>query len=252
MRTFAIFAKYWEKGQVKTRLAKSIGDQNAARIYFQFLRQSLEIANHIDLPGIEKVIGFSPNVRRSDFEQLAPTWRLIPQTGQDLGSRMKSFFDQLFHTQMENKIAAPDSGTHEILLIGSDTPLLPPSTIKLAFKALEKNEIVIGPSPDGGYYLVGAKTQTPLIFDNVNWGSDQVLSQTLRNIHSQGYRYELLNEHSDVDELDDLQRVVHELTQKKNRSQLENELLQIVDSVFNETGMLPGKTSRPPLTEEQP
>ena len=97
------------------------------------------------------------------------------------------------------------------MLIGSDSPSLPPPYISNAFEALSDVDIVLGPSVDGGYYLVGMNRDVTEIFTGIDWSMPQVLRQTLDIMHRQNIRYHLLPPWYDVDTLDDLQMLVGHL-----------------------------------------
>lgn len=212
MNIFGIFAKFWEAGAVKTRLAKSIGFERAAEVYFQFLKSSLCLGNQFELlqdaTSCKKAIGFSPVEKRKEFAELAPSWNLIPQSEGNLGTRMKSFFDSCF--------AQPDTlEKSRVVLIGSDTPALPCEIISDAFELLEHNDVVLGPSFDGGYYLIGCSHSTPNIFENIDWSTSRVFGQTIAQLDQRSYKYATLQKYNDVDELDDLRMLKTELNQQR-------------------------------------
>lgn len=214
MNVFGVFAKFWEAGKVKTRLAKSVGEKLAAEIYFQFLKSTRSLGQQIELDQaesrFEKMIGFAPSNRANEFSKFAPSWNLIPQVESDLGTRMKCFFNACF-----------DSGGKEgdcrVVLIGSDTPALPVSNVNHAFKLLHHNDVVLGPSFDGGYYLIGCRNETPDIFSGIDWSTPAVLEQTTARLNQIGCRYALLDKHNDVDELDDLKKLQSELQQRRDK-----------------------------------
>ena len=230
MKTFAIFAKFWEPGKVKTRLARSLGDSVAAQIYYRFLRLSLQLVD--DWQG-QKTLGFTPRNRELEFRELARGWRLVPQVESDLGSRMKYFFDEVFATRCGwsdnpsttsnrtdwfadgNPSASQDpsesDNEHRVVLIGSDTPLLPRRRIKEAFDELKHHDVVLGPSSDGGYYLIGARNRTPEIFDRMEWSTERVFSQTIDRLQQANYQYAILDSYRDIDQLEDLEWLLTEL-----------------------------------------
>lgn len=246
MKTFAIFAKYWEKGKVKTRLAKAIGVSSATEIYLRFLRLSLKIANN---SACEKILAYSPRERELEFRKLAPDWRLMPQVESDLGTRMQDFFERTFvgaRLNSSNVAAESESSPipvsqtctqgadpHRIVLIGSDTPLLPVSYVETAFEQLEEHDVVLGPSSDGGYYLIGAREQTPEIFQGVDWSSDRVLDQTITKLQQGNYSYGLLAEYADVDELPDLVGLIDQLQALGQLNQDQLELLELAQWAVN-------------------
>ena len=223
MRTFAVFAKFWQKGKVKTRLAKSIGDSHAAAIYLHFLRLTLKInPDSID----QKIIGYTPPEKKEAFRVLAPDWQLVSQSDTDLGNRMSNFMGQVFRSTGES------SEDHRLVLIGSDTPLLPPRIINQAFEKLEAHDVVLGPSLDGGYYLVGARNQTPDIFQGIDWSTGSVLQQSIEQLRKKGYRYALLEEFSDIDELDELVQFTHSLSEQNALTKDQRQVAETVQQAF--------------------
>lgn len=213
MNVFGIFAKFWESGTVKTRLAKSIGFELATEVYFQFLKSTLGLGNQFEslqgAPQCKKTIGFSPREKRKEFASLAPNWDLVPQTEGNLGTRMKCFFDSCF---AQTDAAEPN----DVVLIGSDTPALPCEIISDAFQLLKNNDVVLGPSFDGGYYLIGCSHSTANIFESVDWSTSRVFEQTLGQLDQRGYKYAILQKYNDVDELDDLISLQSELNQQRD------------------------------------
>jgi uncharacterized protein len=128
-----------------------------------------------------------------------------PQKGSDLGERMKNAFADCF-----------SEGFKSVVLIGSDFPDLPLRIIEDAFALLDSpSDAVIGPAADGGYYLIGLKTETFLldIFFGLPWSTASVFSETVKILQACGYRTEFLQEWHDVDTRDDLINLV-----KRNKS----------------------------------
>ena len=138
-----IFAKYWEPGQVKTRLAQSLEPQQAAQLYLIFLKHLLRRCSEFPY---QKILAFSPNQRRCDFQDLLTNlslddWSLIPQCEGDLGDRMQHFFD----TRLRQVDAEPQESP-SVVLIGSDSPHLPKSYYEQAFEILQtgQQQVVLG------------------------------------------------------------------------------------------------------------
>ncbi len=120
---------------------------------------------------------------------------LYAQKGNNLGERMYNAVQWLF-----------DNGYQKVSLIGTDSPDLPLAFIKDAFQKLDSYKLVIGPSEDGGYYLIGMKNPFDMLFKNIEWGSDKVLKDTVSKAHSAGISYFLLPEWYDIDDLRSLSR----------------------------------------------
>jgi len=194
-----LFAKYPEPGRVKTRLAKSIGDIQAASYYKEFLKRIAE-----KLEGLrdkhEILVYYTPPNKKSGIKKvIGSSFKFFPQTGSDLGERMQNAFMESFR-----------SGFERVIIIGGDSPTLPPEYIERAFEYLrEGTTVVIGPSRDGGYYLVGMKKGLNIlsphsIFSNISWGTSDVLPTTLDRLKSANPSYRLLPEWYDIDTVEDL------------------------------------------------
>jgi rSAM/selenodomain-associated transferase 1 len=200
----AVFAKYWQPGAVKTRLARGIGAESAAALHRQFLRTLLQRFSAV---AAARVLVYSPAERERDFAGLAEgardSWQLEPQSAGDLGQRMAACFQSAFR-----------QGCERVVLIGSDSPTLPVSWITQAFDELATYPVVLGPSSDGGYYLVGASRTVPPIFEDIRWGTDAVWDQTLRRLDAAGIPVALLAAWYDVDEVEDLRRLAAELSRE--------------------------------------
>lgn len=193
-----VFGKYWQPGTVKTRLASSIGPAAAAALHRIFLETTLQRLTGLADQG---VICYWPPEREREFEQVRPQgWSLACQSAGNLGRRMEDFFNR-----------ALAAGFGKVVLVGSDAPTLPTAHVTQAFKYLDRTEVVLGPTSDGGYYLVGAKHCTPPIFRNITWSTAHVWRETLDSLHAAGLRershYAVLPSWFDVDTLADLQKL---------------------------------------------
>ncbi len=189
-----VFAKYWEPGKVKTRLAEDTNDDFAANLYEAFVKTTLE-----RLTGCAEThtLVITPSENLRDFALiLPPDWTLTSQVDGDLGNRMQAFFQYAIEHQSEKTI-----------LVGTDSPTLPTEIVHKGFQILEHTDCVLGPALDGGYYLVGCRNTIPPIFQNIAWSSDQVLSQTCAALESAGVSYDLLPPWIDIDTIDDLNSI---------------------------------------------
>lgn len=207
---------------MKTRLARSIGADTAARLYRAFLVETLHLGRQIEC---RHVIGFTPDTARDAFRELAPDWDLVPQANGDLGHRMQSFFDQILSGP-----PLPAGQDRRVVLIGSDTPTLDASLIGTAFDRLLHDDVVIGPSDDGGYYLIGARNRTPDLFADVAWSTESVLKETLGRLNQGNYRYSLLESRNDVDDLADLLALKSELESGRFPGDNDQSLLSLLTS----------------------
>ncbi len=184
-----VFVRSPELGKVKTRLARSIGDQSALNIYKILLKHTAAVLRDLSF---DKVVYFSEKIDNNDFWENSLFEKKL-QKGADLGERMHHAFDTAFN-----------KGYKKVLIIGSDLFDLTSSLIISAFEALETYDISIGPSLDGGYYLLGMKKLQPEVFKNKKWGTDSVLENTLQDLKKQ--KIKLLKALNDIDTLEDLQQ----------------------------------------------
>ena len=120
-------------------------------------------------------------------------WQYVPQVQEDLGARMR-----------EALVQQLDAGASAAVLIGTDIPSLPAYHITQAFDLLRTKDVVLGPSTDGGYYLVGVSRSTPEIFEDVEWSTPSVLSQTIDRVERAGRTLGLVSPWFDVDTPEDL------------------------------------------------
>ena len=223
MQQFGIFAKYWEPGKVKTRLAAHIGKAGASQVYRSFITTMLRrFCNAATV----RIVAFTPPEHESEFRKIVDeNWLVIPQTSGNLGQRMRAYFEQAFAR-----------GASQAVLVGSDSPSLPTETVTQAFCLLETKPVVLGPTTDGGYYLVGASTEVPPIFDDIDWSSSRVWQQTVDCLERNVVDFAVLPEWYDVDDLDDLRRLNNELTQLKQSDHSWKELAEIVRQTLAATG----------------
>jgi rSAM/selenodomain-associated transferase 1 len=205
MEQLGVFAKYWEAGSVKTRLAATVGDQAAGDLFCLFLEMVLRRAAQ-EFHG-QRVLAYSPPERAAEFAELAgEKWLVRPQSSGDLGARMSHYFE-----------AALSSGCDRVVLLGSDSPDLPRGTLAAAFQALESAPVVLGPSEDGGY-LIGMSEFIPQLFQDIAWSTGRVYQQTVDLLTSLDIRWRALGTWYDVDEVDDLKRLRHELRNIEDRT----------------------------------
>ena len=192
-----VFAKNPIPNQVKTRLIPTLSPEQAATLYTAFLMDWCQTL--AELPDVDIVIAYTPPEAQSDLQALIGDDAIyIPQIGTDLGERLTSA------TQW-----AMEQGYTKILVVGSDSPTLPISYISQAITLLDSRDIVIGPSTDGGYYLIGFSaealtTTVPLVFEEIAWSTADVFQQTFARIHEAQATLGLLPPWYDIDTAEDL------------------------------------------------
>ncbi len=235
-----VFAKYWEPNRVKTRLARTIGPTAAAKLYKQFLvAQLAEWKGLVDFP----TVVFAPEERRSDFAKLITepllsggNWQLEPQSGGDLGQRLESFFERAFRRD----------GTRKVIVAGSDTPHLPRRVILAALRELQRHDCVIGPTLDGGYYLLGLRRPLPQLFREIDWSSPHVFEQTVAQIRSlrPSVGVACLGHSFDVDQADDLPRLAESL--RREPTTCRDVLLEMIEPLLSAASRHKMPPDRPP------
>mgnify|MGYP001570808019 CR=1 FL=1 len=182
-----IFTRNPILGKVKTRLAKSVGNEIALEIYQFLLNKTKEVT--LNIPA-DKVVFYSEEITNKDIWD-ATIYKKELQEGTDLGAKMSNAFKTCFK-----------DGYEKVVLIGSDLFDLEEFHIREAFEKLEKNDAVIGPALDGGYYLLGLKKMHPTIFMNKNWGTATVRKNTMKNLEK--VNVHLLPILNDVDVIEDI------------------------------------------------
>lgn len=185
-----VFTRNPELGKVKTRLAVTIGEKNALKVYVHLLAHTKQCIAQVN--AFKRVL-YSNDIVLNDIWDTA-TFEKDIQQGTDLGFRMKNAFEEGFK-----------DGFDKIVIVGSDLPTLESKDIEDAFKLLDENEVVIGPAEDGGYYLLGLKTIPNGIFENKNWGTNTVLSDTLTNLSNINTAF--LRMQNDIDTIEDIKNI---------------------------------------------
>jgi rSAM/selenodomain-associated transferase 1 len=182
-----VFVKNIKLGKVKTRLAKTVGDQSAFEVYKHLV--------HITEQETLKMENCDLHIYFSDviIEEKWLGSKKFVQEGADLGERMHNAFKHGF-----------DSGYTNIIGVGSDLPDLTAEIMIEGLNKLKKNDSVFGPSEDGGYYLIGMNTLIHQIFENKSWSTDILLDQTIEELNALNYSSVLLKELNDVDTVEDL------------------------------------------------
>lgn len=188
-KALLLFTKNPELGKCKTRLAKTIGDVKALEIYIKLLEHTREIVIPVD---VDKFVFYSENIEREDDWDNAVFQKRV-QNGDDLGQKMQNAFRELFQLNYDS-----------VCIIGSDCYELNSETINQSFIALESKDVVIGPTNDGGYYLLGMKKLHAALFENKNWSTETVYSDTITDFEQLGLSYSNLVKLTDIDEEKDL------------------------------------------------
>ena len=197
------FVKNIKLGKVKTRLAKTIGNQAAFEVYSELVKITEQATKETIA---DKRIYFSDTIVETKWG----THFKATQEGIDLGERMKNAFNKGFA-----------DGYERIVLIGSDLPDINASHLKAGLQALKQNEVVFGPAIDGGYYLIGMTKMNDPVFDNKPWSQPNLLKLTLSELEQKNISYTLLEALNDIDTFKDLEASTFYKTNQKLRQRIQ-------------------------------
>lgn len=197
-RTLVIMAKAPRVGSVKTRLAVNLSLQQARELYACFLNDTIALAQA--LHQVEIAI-MCPE---SDVEDLSGSVTeavpIVPQAGQGLAAGLTSVFAHF-----------ANSGHRRVIAFNSDSPHLPASVLEKAFDVLESSDLVVGPTHDGGYYLVGAKASHPALFEDDGMGTTNALEALMARARKQKLSIGFTDPFYDIDVASDLTLLAEEL-----------------------------------------
>ena len=203
----AVMAKAPVAGQVKTRLTPPLTPEQAAGLNACFLRDTVaSLADSAALTGARWVVSYAPTGEEAAFRSILPPGALLlPQHGNGFGERLLRTAEDLFAC-----------GFSSVCLIDSDSPTVPTSAFVRAVKGLAamRDRVVLGPSVDGGYYLLGLKRPHKHLFDNIRWSTTTVASQTRERAKDLGVPVISLPVWYDVDEAVSLDRLRRELSSR--------------------------------------
>jgi len=202
-RSLVIFANAPEKGRVKSRIAADLGPDIALTAYRTLAEHAVAAASHVDW--CRKTIAYAPNgsgdAMRHWFGDL---FDYRAQGEGDLGRRMLAALERAF-----------SDGADRVILIGVDCPGVSEAIISDAFARLDQADVVIGPSFDGGYYLIGMKKPVKVLFTDIPFGTGETLQKTLTTARRGGIRVSLLDWKRDVNTGDAWRSVAKSLTETK-------------------------------------
>jgi len=181
-----IFIRNPEIGKVKTRLAKEVGPEKALRIYISLLNYTKEVSLKVNA---DRYLFYYRNIAEDSWPEEKFQKRV--QEGHDLGENMKMAFQEVLHHH------------EKAVIIGSDCPQISAPLIESALDHLKYYDVVIGPSLDGGYYLLGMKKCYEYLFCNIPWSTSTVLEKTIELIKENNLSLHLLKKLSDIDHKED-------------------------------------------------
>jgi len=182
-----VFVRNPVLGNVKTRIAATLGNADALAVYLVLLQHTKQLISPLR---VSKHIFYADQMNEDD---LWNGYDKYLQVGETLGDRMKNAFGSVF-----------EKGYKNIVIIGSDCFELTEDIVNYAIENLHTSDIVIGPARDGGYYLLGMRAAHPYLFENIQWSSETVFQQTIELVFKHNLSFILLPELSDVDEAEDI------------------------------------------------
>ena len=191
-----VFAREPLLGKVKSRLAVEIGAQEALAVYRAMLARLGQLLTQAQIASWD--LWVTSNCSHKDFLSICNKTNIYLQNGQDLGARMDGAIQQTL--RQEN--------VESVVLIGTDCPAVTERYLNQALLALESGvDVVLGPAEDGGYVLVGMQRPITAVFEDIPWGTDQVMHRTLETLKAKELTYRLLDTLWDVDRPEDLVRL---------------------------------------------
>lgn len=196
--TLLVVAKQPAPGQTKTRLCPPLTQDQAAELYDCFLRDTLALMRKV--PNVRCTIGYLPEDAQWYFRQLAPDMELSCQRGASLGERLDHLLNEALF-----------GGSQRAVVMDSDSPTLPAAYLRQAFDDLTDADVVLGPTRDGGYYLIGMKQPHPHLLREVQMSTPRVLTDTLALAEASGLSVSLLPTWYDVDTIGDLHQLEGEI-----------------------------------------
>lgn len=194
-----VMAKQPEPGKVKTRLCPPLSPGQAADLYEAFFLDTVSLVSGIEHTDL--FVAYDPDTARDFFSRIvSAAVKCIPQGSGDLGDRLVRISHRLF-----------DLGYRKLIILASDTPLLPREVIRCAIARLDEIDVVLGPCDDGGYYLIGLRFCAPALFAGIPWSTSQVLDLTLQRAREAKMTWELLPHGYDIDTWEDAERLSMDL-----------------------------------------
>jgi uncharacterized protein len=190
LKSLLIFYRNPQIGKVKTRLAKTVGDEKALAIYLHLATHTRAITQELEC---DKIVYYSDFVDTEDAWQNSSFEKKIQKKGKDLGEKMMDAFAKAFNT-----------GYSSVCIIGTDCYELSSEIIDQAFQQLKTHDAVIGPAKDGGYYLLGMNKLISQLFQNKTWSTSSVANDTMNDFKRLGLSFAMLPSLTDVDEEKDL------------------------------------------------
>ncbi len=223
---FIIFAKAPIPGTVKTRLCPPLTLDEAASLHGTLVLDAIERTK--GLQGISLYIAGAPDLTHPFFKVMEGRYgaRLLLQRAPDLGARMRQAMQDAF-----------DQGAQDVLLTGTDLPTLPRVHLVEALTLIKAHDVVLGPTTDGGYYLIGLRKMIPELFDGIAWSTASVLAETKKKIEAAGLSLGLLPERRDLDTLEDLKAFIALCGKDRNLTKRTEGALRLIATRLKDRGV---------------
>lgn len=186
-----IFIRNPELGKVKTRIAKTVGDEKAFQVYLALLKHIRNITQ--DVKGVERYLFYTHFIDHADEWDEKYYHKRIQCDG-DIGTKMNDAFERVLDKHQS------------AIIVGSDIASLTTAIIEKSIHVLKKNDYVLGPALDGGYYLLGMKKPSAFLFNDMIWSTNQVFNDTTRRIKKANASFGLVDTLSDIDHWEDWQK----------------------------------------------
>jgi hypothetical protein len=195
----AIFTKVPAAGRAKTRMLSRLMPREAAKLQEACLRDTVALVDKLGSADPKLCVAGTELEAwcLASYLELGRKWRVAAQNGSDLGARMRNAMRRMFR-----------AGARRVVILGTDTPWMGAARVRRALEALRTRDVVLGPTEDGGYYLLGARRPIPELFRGIPWGTSQVLGETLARLKAARIRFALLKTDFDLDRPDDLARAL--------------------------------------------
>lgn len=188
------FTRVPKAGKTKTRLMPRLSGAQCAQLHWAFLRDLSKIYDSLDA---DLLVAHTPDPDWADLKAVFPHAVFFPQVGDGLGEKMNHALN-----------LALSMGYDKCLLTGSDLPLVTKAHLQSGFDALEQADVTLGPTADGGYYLVGVKAESTFLFENQTYGGSSVYENTLAAVRAAGKSFCPSLPCDDVDTPEDLQALI--------------------------------------------
>lgn len=202
MQSLIIFAKLPRPGEVKTRLGNVLGMQEAAAVYERLAQQTLALGDQLRSAGIRVYLFYDPKASEHEMRSwIGHPFEFAQQVGETLGGRMRAAFERTFA-----------DGSERSVIVGTDIPDLTVDAIVSAFNLLSAHDVVLGPSSDGGYYLLGMNRPVKDLFEGLTWSTPTVYQETLNRISTLNLSHAMLGELADIDTEEDYKRYLERVS----------------------------------------